>query len=365
MRPDGPYHRPWLVPPNRVSRFYHGGLLLDRFRGSPAPADTNEPEDWVGSATRAWTPPGTPLTDEGLAVVDVGGEPRRVADLLAADPEAVAGRALVAAAGPTTGVLVKLLDAAIRLPVHAHPTRSFARRHLGSFFGKAEAWIVLRTRRVDGEPPPRVRIGFARDIGRDELRTWIETEASGPLLDALGDQPTQPGDAWFVPPGVPHAIGAGVFILEVQEPSDFSIVAETAGFPIDRDDAHLRLGWDVMLDAIDRRALLSAVPGRVPDATAANTLSPLLPRRADPYFRADQLTIAGEAGAVLDDAFSVGVVTAGSGIVEVDRATLQLRPGVTFALPAAAAPDATFRAVHGMTVLVCRGPRAADLEVAA
>ncbi len=36
------------------------------------------------------------------------------------------------------------------------------------------------------------------------------------------------------------------------EPSDFSILAETAGLPIDREDAHPGLGWDVMLDAFDR-----------------------------------------------------------------------------------------------------------------
>ena len=44
--------RPWRLLPNRVSRFYRGGLLIDTFRGEPHPADTDRPEDWVGSATR-------------------------------------------------------------------------------------------------------------------------------------------------------------------------------------------------------------------------------------------------------------------------------------------------------------------------
>src|SRR4051812_16492681 len=96
--------RPWRLLPNRVSRFYRGGLLLDQFRGNPDPKDADRPEDWVGSATRAWTSPGSPPTDEGLGDAEVDGEVRRVADVV-----------------PETGVLAKLLDAANRLPVHAHP----------------------------------------------------------------------------------------------------------------------------------------------------------------------------------------------------------------------------------------------------
>src|SRR5689334_7012795 len=161
------HDRAWRLPPNRVSRFNRGGLLLDRFRGSAEPADTDRPEDWVGSATRTWSRPGTSPTDEGLSNADVEGRTRRVAEVLADDPEGVAGPDL-ASAGPATGILVKLLDAGIRLPVHAHPTRAFAREHLGSSFGKAEAWIVLGTRTIPGAPPPHVRLGFRRPVGRDE-----------------------------------------------------------------------------------------------------------------------------------------------------------------------------------------------------
>src|SRR3954451_1770179 len=169
--------RPWRLLPNRVSRFYRGGLLLDAFRDVPHPTDTDEPEDWVGSATRSWTRPAAPPTLQGLGVAEIDGERRRVADVLAADPVAVTGGELAdTAGGPTTGILVKLLDAGSRLPVHLHPSRAFAREHLGSPFGKAEAWIVLATRQLPGEDPPHIRLGFRRDVGRRELRRWIEIE---------------------------------------------------------------------------------------------------------------------------------------------------------------------------------------------
>src|SRR5689334_5832251 len=157
--------RPWRLLPNRVSRFYRGGLLIDTFRGEAHPADTDRPEDWVGSATRAWTPPGADPTDEGLSEAEVGGEVRRVVDVL-----------------PATGVLVKQLDAANRLPVHAHPPRAFARGHLGSAHGKTEAWVILAVRQLPGEPPPHLRLGFRRDVGLDELRRWIDDEDSEALI---------------------------------------------------------------------------------------------------------------------------------------------------------------------------------------
>src|SRR5205085_5053995 len=109
-------------------------------------------------------------------------------------------------------------------------------------------------------------------------------------------RPTAAGDVWFVPPGMPHAIGAGVFLLELQEPTDFSIVLETAGFPVDPAGAHLGLGWETALDAIDRGEIGPADDERL-RGTSWTTLAteparhepaprPPLPSAADPWFSA-------------------------------------------------------------------------------
>jgi mannose-6-phosphate isomerase len=353
---------PWRLVPNRVSRFYRGGLVLDRFRGAGQPADTNEPEDWVGSATRAWTAPGAPQTDEGLADAEVGGARHRIAGIVAADPGAVAGPGLAAHAA-TTGVLVKLLDAAIRLPVHAHPPREFARRHLASAFGKAEAWIVLATREIEGEPPPHVRLGFRRKVSRDELRGWIDGESSEALLDALNVRETRAGDVWFVPAGTPHAIGAGVFILEVQEPTDFSIVLETGGFPIDRDDANLRLGWDLTLDAIDRGALTDEDLDELRGADRPVLSGPgwervaLLPPAADPFFRAERIRVGRDAARPSEGdegVFAVGLMTGGAGTVRTSAGELRVARGDAFAVPAASLASLELVADEPLEVIVCR-----------
>jgi mannose-6-phosphate isomerase len=359
MTTDPRFLKPWRLLPHRVGRFYLGGKLLEEFRGTPSEqaVDGDHPEDWVGSATRAWTPPGQPPTDEGLSEADIEGEVYRVADLLAEDPVAVAGQDVVDRFGATTGVLVKLLDAAVRLPVHCHPTRDFARRHLDSPFGKAEAWIILRTRSGAGEPPPTVRIGFGRDVGRDELVDWIEGGRTEDLLDAMHERPTAAGDVWFIPPGVPHAIGAGIFMLEVEEPSDFSIVAETRDVPIDPANAHLRLGWDVTIDAFDRRGHDDAWLDGLLDRqvlTSTGQVS-LTDETAAPFFNAELVNGRGFKGFRARAQFVVATVISGGGVVTGTDDELSVTQGDTFALPAAALPTAQLVSSGDAQLILCRG----------
>ena len=62
-----------------------------------------------------------------------------------------------------------------------------------------------------------------------------------------------PGDVVYVPAGVPHAIGPGMLIAELQEPTDFSILCEWRGFPVRPEDSHLGLGWETARRALDLR----------------------------------------------------------------------------------------------------------------
>jgi mannose-6-phosphate isomerase len=366
---DGVSLGPWRLTPNRVWRFYEGGSQLERFRGASEgdARDGHVPEDWVGSVTTAWRPPGDTGPDEGLSVIEADGRSRRLRDLLAANPEAIAGRALVERAGTTTGLLVKLLDAGIRLPVHAHPSRAFARAHLDSFFGKAEAWHVLSTHHVQGAEAPNLRLGFRRPVERDDLIGIIERGETDRLLELMHERPARPGDTWFVPPGLPHAIGAGVFIVELQEPTDFSIVAETRGVPIDPADAHLRLGWDTAIEALDRDAksdadidALRQVPGAVVDRGGVRRQA-LTGADADPFFRAERVTVRGQARPGWEPAFLIAVVTAGSGVAIVGEQSLAIARGDTFAVPAAVLPDLELQSADGLEVVACLPPRPWDL----
>ena len=307
--------RPERLTPTRVYRFYQGGLLIDRLRGE-AERDTDHPEDWVGSITAA-NNPGRDEPEAGLSRLADGGLLR---DAVAADPQGWLGPA---AATGTTGVLVKLLDAAQRLPVHAHPSRVFASEHLGSPFGKTEAWIVLATREEHAD----VWIGPREPVDAATYRAWIEAQDLDALLGSLHRVPVRAGDVIYVPAGVPHSIGAGVLIAELQEPTDFSIVCEWQGFPIDPDDTHLGMGWDVALGAFDLRA---HKPVRV------------LPEEAREFFWADDNP--SPAGR-----FAIWIVTAGEG--EIDG--MPARAGDTLAVPAAVD---NVRVTGGLEILCCLGP---------
>ena len=59
---------------------------------------------------------------------------------------------------------------------------------------------------------------------------------------------------FFVPAGVPHAIGPGVMITELQEPTSFSILAEYKTFGLGEEQATLGLGWEDALACFDLAA---------------------------------------------------------------------------------------------------------------
>jgi mannose-6-phosphate isomerase len=281
----------YRVHPARVYRFYRGGALIDRLRGEPG-EDNEYPEDWVGSVVAARNP-GRDEPDAGLARLEDG---RLLRDAVAADP----------AYWGEPRVLVKLLDPAIRLPVHAHPDRPFAREHFDSPYGKTEAWIVVATRADDAE----VWLGLREAVDPERYRDWIERQDTVALLDSLNHMTVKTGDVIYVPAGVPHAIGAGALIVELQEPTDFSIVCEWEGFPIRAEDAHLGIGWDRAFGALDLDAFATGLG---------------LPPEAAEFFRVDERPEpAGE--------FAVVLVLQGSGTIDGHPA----RAGDAFVVPAAA-----------------------------
>lgn len=278
---------PIRMPANQpADRFYRGGARIRDFRGSGTAGD-RVPEDWVGSTT--------PLFGEeslGLTVID--GAPLR--DLVATDPDGWLGTDHVARWGSNPALLVKLLDAGERLPVHLHPDREFALEHLASSFGKTEAWIAIE--------PVTAWVGFSRPVSAEEAAHWVAEQDTSAMLSAMTEVTIPRGSSIVIPAGVPHAIGEGAFVIELQEPTDFSVLMEWRGFEIDGSTAgHLGLGFDIALEALDRSAWPAS---RVASLVAPpSSLSPA----ADGYFRAELR----RGGDTLDPGFCVLIVTRGSG----------------------------------------------------
>jgi len=213
------YRQPFHLTPNRVWRTYPGGMLLDRIEGKESPADSHLPEDWVGSATRALNPGDRP-PHEGIGTA-AGADRREVAidALFGAAPEQVLGPEHVAEFGADPQLLVKLLDSSARLHIQAHPTEDWAKRHLGARNGKTEAWWVLEAR----VETPSVLLGFQRPPEPREWRRIIASQDLDAMLACFDPIPVSPGDVLLVKGGVPHAVGAGLLMVEVQEPTDYVV----------------------------------------------------------------------------------------------------------------------------------------------
>jgi mannose-6-phosphate isomerase len=127
--------------------------------------------------------------------------------------------------GQNTAVLCKYLDSAIRLPIQCHPDAQKSLKLFNSSFGKTECWYIISTRKINDEEP-YILLGFKRGITPKSFAEAVLDQNISYMIKMLHKIPVRPGETYFVPARMAHAIGPGVFMLEVQEPSDWVIVPE-------------------------------------------------------------------------------------------------------------------------------------------
>ena len=322
--------RPLPLDYHPLYRFYEGGALTRAFRGLPERPDDWWSEDWVGSCTCAGNPDpdGRP---QGLSTVDLpGAGPVTLQRLAQRWPEEM-GR---------TDVLVKLLSPAGPVPLHAHPTRAWARRHLGSPYGKTEAWILLDTP-GEGVEPAYAGVGFVPGVAREEFAALVQARDRLALRETLHRTEVRAGEVYVAHAGVPHYLGPRLSFIEVQEPSDHIVIPETSG--ADDEGATMGLGWELALDMIDYGACDAAdtfararQQPRVLRASGGSVEVRLLGDDVLEFFDATALEVADEIE-VADGRFSIAVVTAGDGWAEGEFGRQPLRRGQTFAWPASLA----------------------------
>ncbi|MGV8845315.1 MAG: hypothetical protein ACOH1W_02405 [Tessaracoccus sp.] len=225
-----------------------------------------------------------------------------MANAITEEPEWWLGQRHLQRYGPDAKLLTKLLHAGERLPIHAHPGVNFARTHLGCAHGKAEAWVFLEG--------AEIYLGWKRDVDRAELSALVLEQRVQQMLDSMHRVEVVAGDTVYVPPTVPHAIGQGGFLIEVQEPETLSVLLEWEGFAVDgRVAGHLGLGYDLALDAVTRQRLdPSKVDGLVRRFDGG--IGELLPTDAAAYFRVTGVRVDGRVE--LERGYSVFIVGEGS-----------------------------------------------------
>lgn len=321
------FSRPIFFQRNRVFRVYRGGRLFHDFLGDD-PIDGNYPEEWIASRVEALN--GTEgVPNEGLSKIE--GEDTTFSSLLSAYPYEMTGN-------KGFDVLVKMLDSAVRLPAQTHPDPAFSAKHLGSAHGKTECWVILATR-----PGARLYFGFKEGVTEADLRDSVErSEQPGDAFTGLLQEvEALAGDVWLIPARVAHAIGAGCLILEVQEPTDFTIQPERwcDSYRLSDHNMYLGLSKDVALSCFDLRKSGNAVLTqgrklpRVSYKTEEFTKEALISFDDTPCFAVNRYNVFTEC--TLKN-LAVYVVTRGEGSVMSPFASRPLKKGSYFFVPHAA-----------------------------
>lgn len=108
-------------------------------------------------------------------------------------------------------LLIKYIDATDDLSVQVHPDDKLAQERYG-MNGKTEMWYVIQADEGAG-----LYVGFKDGVTRDQY--WDAVE-EGTVDQLLRFYPVKKGDLFFIPAGTVHAIGRGVLLAEIQQPSD-------------------------------------------------------------------------------------------------------------------------------------------------
>lgn len=225
------YDFPIFFEKNRVFRVYKGGKLFADFFSDNS-EDGNYPEEWVVSNVHALN---DGSTDEYEGVSKIKGEDLYLNDAIAKYKKEILGDK------DDLGVLTKILDSAIRLPVQAHPDKAFSRQYFNSSYGKEESWYILATR-----PGGKIFYGFKDGVTIEQFQKAIEESENSKTVmeDLLESFEAKPGDVVYIPAKMVHAIGAGCLLLEVQEPSDFTVQPERWCGDYKLSDHEMYLGLD-------------------------------------------------------------------------------------------------------------------------
>ena len=113
--------------------------------------------------------------------------------------------------GDAFPLLIKFIDAKTPLSIQVHPNNKMAKERHNSF-GKNEMWYVMQA-----DKESEIIVGFEEQIDRKQFESHIKDNT---VLKVMHHENVKKGDAFYIPTGRIHAIGAGVLLAEIQQTSD-------------------------------------------------------------------------------------------------------------------------------------------------
>lgn len=310
---------------NRVWRVYTGGKLFEGLWGEE-PTDTFYPEEWIASSVRALNQNST-SDSEGLSK-PVNCD-KYFDELLRENPEGMLG------SKKKMRILVKILDSAVRLPAQAHPDKAYSEKYFHSEYGKTESWLILDTR-----PDAKLYFGFKDGVDRETFSAAIDASLTDKdAMERLMEyRIPEKNDFYFVPARTIHAIGAGCLILEVQEPTDFTIQPEhwCADYALSEQEMYLGLTKEEAVACFDFSVapdtkLNPEIVSEEDGVTVENLIGP----KTTECFVINRIRLKdGRKCLNIPDSYGVYIVTEGNGVLQGDGYQRKVKKGDYFFMPA-------------------------------
>lgn len=355
-------HIPLKQLSNRVWRTYTGGALIDRWKLETKELDENLPEEWIMSTISA-RGKNRPV-QEGLTMLKTPTGEVLLNELISINKALFLGEKTARKFG-TTGLLIKMLDSKERLTIQVHPDKEYARTMLNSDFGKTESWYILGGREIEGVKSA-IYLGFKEGVTAEIWRELFKEQNIEGMLNCLHRFEVRPGDAFMIYGGVPHAIGSGCFLLEVQEPTDYTMRVEKVtrgGLTITDELIHQGVGEENMLNcfhydgcSFEEATKRWKISTEVIESNDKYSFISIFNEKHTDCFGLNELNLEGEFEMNGNGTFFVAVIYSGEGIIISEDVDYPFKQGDEFFF-SAAIKNIKWKANKTSKILLCYPPR--------
>lgn len=356
----------------RVWRTYLGGSMIDRLHGMEETEDSHYPEEWIASLTAARNAGREQYTEDGLSKL-ASDSSVYLKSLIESDPQRYLGKSHVDAAGASLGVLVKLIDSSERLGIQVHPDRAQAKKLFNSAYGKTECWHILGGRKINDEAP-HIYVGFKEGVTRELWQELFVRQDIEGMLSRMHRYDVAPGDTILIEGGVPHAIGSGCFLIEIQEPTDYTIRVERvtpSGLHVADSMCHQGIGFDKMFECFHYEPLNRDetykhwfLQTKCLYECNGGQINSLISYEDTPFFRMEELKVKEQLKVIQENSFAILYVIDGGGSLKTDAGKLEVQKGEQYFLPMGVG-EMLFQndgdRSDGLKILYCSGPELSSL----
>jgi mannose-6-phosphate isomerase len=298
---------PFKCKPILKEKIWGGNELKDFLNKS----SSNEKigESWEVSSL----PEGSSFIDNGIY------KGKRLDELILAFAKAILGKPVVDKFGLKMPLLIKFIDASDKLSVQLHPDDELAAQ-ANAENGKTEMWYVLKAKEN-----AHIIAGFKETMNAQKFDKVLTDNNLASYLKYI---PVKEGDSFYISAGLIHAIGPGIVLAEIQQPSD--ITYRIYDYDRKQEEGSYR---ELHLEQA-RQAIKFEEPRDLRLSYDRNLTGQQVLKHS-PFFKTDIIRLKDTTHVInRSDSFTVIMVVKGSGKLQCLNKEYQLQLGDTYLIPA-------------------------------